>query len=96
MANRVGTKGQIVIEKAIRDQLGIQPGWKAYQQVVDGRLEISFRAPDHRESLAGVLSKYVKRSVSAEEWHDAKEAAVGEGVAAEYAESMPVIEEKAG
>lgn len=26
MANKVGTKGQIVIEKAIRDELGVEPG----------------------------------------------------------------------
>ncbi len=26
MANKVGSKGQVVIEKEIRDKLGIQPG----------------------------------------------------------------------
>ncbi len=58
MANRVGPKGQVVIEKAIRDRLGVQPGWIALQRLVDGRVEISFLPPEHTASLAGILDPY--------------------------------------
>lgn len=58
MANRVGTKGQVVIEKSIRDELGIEPGWKAIQQIVDGHLEIYFIPPRHNRSLLGMLAPY--------------------------------------
>ena len=33
--HKVGSKGQVVIAKEIRDELGIQPGWLALQRVVD-------------------------------------------------------------
>ena len=42
MANKVGTKGQIVIDKRIRDSLGIEPGWIALQTLVDDHVEIYF------------------------------------------------------
>jgi AbrB family looped-hinge helix DNA binding protein len=58
MATRVGTKGQVVIEKEIRDELGIEPGWTAIQQVVDGHVEIYFIPPEHNDSLFGVLAQY--------------------------------------
>jgi AbrB family looped-hinge helix DNA binding protein len=32
MATKVGAKGQVVIEKAIRDSLGIEPGSLAIQR----------------------------------------------------------------
>jgi AbrB family looped-hinge helix DNA binding protein len=75
MANQVGTKGQIVIEKEIRDKLGIQPGWKAYQQVVDGHLEIYFLPPEHRRSLLGILAKYANPDLDNADWHDVREKA---------------------
>jgi AbrB family looped-hinge helix DNA binding protein len=74
MANRVGPKGQIVIEKRIRDELGIEPGALAIQRIVDGHVEIHF-IPEHRRSLYGSLANYGRQSISEEEWHEAKEAA---------------------
>ena len=67
MGHKVGPKGQIVIEKAIRDQLGIQPGSEAIQRVVDGRLEIAFRRPRHRRSLAGAARPFITRWPTQEE-----------------------------
>ena len=51
MANKVGTKGQVVIDKQIRDRLGIGPGWMALQRLVDDHVEIYFIEPEHNRSL---------------------------------------------
>ena len=58
MARRVGSKGQVVIEKEMRDRLGVQPGWLAVQQLVDDHVEIYFVPPEHDRSLAGALKRY--------------------------------------
>jgi AbrB family looped-hinge helix DNA binding protein len=60
MSHKVGTKGQIVIEKHIREQLGVQPGWQALQTLVDDHIEIYFVPPEHHRSLGGNLAKYIK------------------------------------
>ena len=56
MSTTVGTKGQITIEKQIRDALGVKPGWRAIQSVENGRAVILFRPPKHNRSLAGILA----------------------------------------
>ncbi len=56
MSVKVGTKGQVVIEKSIRDRLGIEPGYLAVQQTVGDRVEIRFFPPDHERSLRGTLA----------------------------------------
>ena len=63
MANVVGTKGQVVIDKEIRDKLGIGPGWLALQRLVDGHVEIYFVMPEHNRSLKGALEKYIDPAV---------------------------------
>ena len=55
IATSVGRKGQITIEREIREALGIAAGWRAVQRVDDGSLVIRFLPPKHRRSLAGVL-----------------------------------------
>jgi AbrB family looped-hinge helix DNA binding protein len=80
MANRVGTKGQIVIDKAIRDKLGIEPGWKAFQRIVDGHVEINFNPPEHKRSLAGMLAHRIKRSIANEDWNEVREKAWAEEI----------------
>ncbi len=79
MANRVGTKGQLVIEKDIRDKLGIKPGTKAVQRIVNGHLEISFIPVEHNRSLFGSLRPHIPPEVLAEveklEWHEIRERA---------------------
>ena len=62
MSYQVGTKGQVVIAKKLRDQLGIKPGWLATQVVVDGHVEIYFAPPSHRRSLKGSLREYAARA----------------------------------
>lgn len=85
MASTVGEKGQVVINKPIRDALGIQPGFIAVQKVVGDHVELRFYPPEHSRSLKGVLAKYVKRSISEEEWQNAKEEAWAQAVAEDWA-----------
>jgi AbrB family looped-hinge helix DNA binding protein len=88
MANKVGSKGQVVIEKEIRDQLGVQPGWLAVQSVVDGHVEIHFVPPEHNKSLMGSLSKYTSVHVGPDEdWQKVREFAWAE--AARQKEDYP-------
>lgn len=75
MGHLVGEKGQVVIEKPIRDALGIEPGFVAVQSVVDDHVEIRFYPPEHRRSLRGRLARFATRSVPEEEWAQAREQA---------------------
>ena len=56
MSSLVGAKGQVTIEKGIRDALGVQPGWRAVQRLEGDRVVIEFLPPKHRRSLALVPS----------------------------------------
>ncbi len=56
MSTRVGTKGQVTIEKGIRDTLGVRPGWRALQRLDGDRVVIEFLPPKHRRSLVGILT----------------------------------------
>lgn len=60
MANRVGSKGQVVIEQRIREALGIEPGALAFQKLAGDRVEIQFGPAPHTESLRGVLKPFVR------------------------------------
>ena len=76
MANVVGPKGQVVIEKEIRDQLGIKPGWLALQLLVDGHVEIHFVPPEHNRSLKGILRPYLDPGlVAGLSWDEIRERA---------------------
>jgi AbrB family looped-hinge helix DNA binding protein len=73
MAHRVGAKGQVVIAKEIRDELGIGPGWETIQRVIDGRVELSFLPPASDESRMGSLARYTTVRLSDEELRAARE-----------------------
>lgn len=75
MPTRVGQKGQVVIEKAIRDALGVQPGSIAVQRQVGDHVELRFYPPEHERSLAGMLAGELDRGIGIEEWSEAKQAA---------------------
>jgi len=62
MSTLVGTKGQVTIEKEIRDALGVEPGWRAIQRLDGDRVVIEFRRPKHRRSLAGALAGKATRT----------------------------------
>jgi bifunctional DNA-binding transcriptional regulator/antitoxin component of YhaV-PrlF toxin-antitoxin module len=69
----VGSKGQIVISKEIRDQLGVRTGWKALQRLAGDHVEVYFVPPEHNRSLKGSLSRYTKVKVApGTEWENAR------------------------
>ena len=74
MSYLVGSKGQIVISKEIRDRLGVEPGWLALQRLVDDHVEIHFLPPPHTKSLLGSLKEHITRYPDpAADWHQIKE-----------------------
>ncbi len=75
MASRVGERGQITIEKGIREELGIYAGDKAVQRVEDGRIVIEIVSGRHRRSLAGSLREKVSRRPGDESWEALRRAA---------------------
>ena len=75
MSSRVGERGQITIEKAIREELGIDAGDEAVQRVEDGRIVIEVVPGRHRRSLAGTLRDKVARRPDDESWERLRRAA---------------------
>ena len=75
MSSRVGERGQITIEKAIREEMGIYAGDEAVQHVEGGRLVIEFVPGRHRRSLAGSLRDRVARVPDDESWEALRAAA---------------------
>ena len=75
MTSKVGERGQITIEKAIREQLAIYAGDEAVQRVEDGRIVIEIVPGRHARSLAGVLREHVGRWPADESWEVLRAAA---------------------
>jgi len=75
MSSRVGERGQITVEKAIREELAVYAGDQAVQWVEDGRLVVEFVPAPHRRSLAGSLAGKVTRRPADEGWPALREAA---------------------
>lgn len=73
MSSKVGERGQITIDKSIRDSLGIKPKDVAVQEVVDGRVVIYFVPAPHRRSLRGILKPRPGKRIT--DWRKAKERA---------------------
>jgi len=75
LASRVGERGQVTIEKRIREELGVYAGDQAVQRIEDGRLVIEFVPAAHRRSLYGVLRDRVTRRPTDESWQAVRDAA---------------------
>ena len=76
MTYAVGSKGQVVIAKELRDRLGVKPGWIALQRLSGDHLEVYFFPPAHRNSLKGSLATHLKRRPDPHQtWDEAREAA---------------------
>ena len=73
MGHRIGPKGQVVIAKEIRDELGIGPGWETIQRVVDGKVVLTFLPPASAESRMGSLARYTSVKLSDKELLEARE-----------------------
>jgi AbrB family looped-hinge helix DNA binding protein len=68
VSSKVGERGQITIEKAIREELSIYAGDETVQRVEDGRIIIDVVPGRHRRSLAGQLRTKVGRQPEDESW----------------------------
>jgi AbrB family looped-hinge helix DNA binding protein len=75
MGSRVGERGQITINKAVREELGIYAGDEAIQRVEDGRIVIEVVPGRHRRSLAGSLRDKIGRTPPDEDWEALRQAA---------------------
>ncbi|MGI8685214.1 MAG: AbrB/MazE/SpoVT family DNA-binding domain-containing protein [Acidimicrobiales bacterium] len=69
MTHRVGPKGQVVIPKELRDELGIEPGDEVSFWLHDDHVAV--RPADHRQPLRGrfpgsALSDELKRERAAD------------------------------
>ena len=74
MAHVVGPQCEVFIEQSIRVALGILPGSRTIQRLVDDHIEIHFFQPLHRRSLKGALRPILSRITRAAELDDADEA----------------------
>lgn len=68
MTSTVGERGQVTIEKAIREELGVYAGDQAVQRIENGRVVIEFVPAPHRRSLAGALRDKVRPVAEDEAW----------------------------
>ena len=84
MTNMVGAKGQVVIEKAIRESLGLEAGYVAVQKLVGDHVEIHFYPPEHSRSLRGMLAQPGELALSPAEFADAREQAWGAAVQTDW------------
>ena len=75
MTSRIGERGQITIEKAIREELAIYAGDETVQRVQDGRIVIEVIPGRHARSLAGSLRGKVGRTPPDESWPAIRDAA---------------------
>jgi AbrB family looped-hinge helix DNA binding protein len=75
MGSKVGERGQITIEKAIREELAIYAGDETVQRIEDGRIVIEVVPGRHRRSLAGTLRDKVRRIPDDEAWDALRDAA---------------------
>ncbi len=75
MTSKVGERGQITIEKAIREELGIYAGDETVQRIEDGRIVIEVIAGRHERSLAGSLHDKIGRTPDDESWPALRDAA---------------------
>jgi AbrB family looped-hinge helix DNA binding protein len=73
MANVVGERFQITIDKEVRDRLGIKPGDRAVERVEDGRMVVEFVPAPHRESLLGALKQPGQPPIT--DWQSARDRA---------------------
>lgn len=75
MVSKVGERGQITIDKAIREELAIYAGDETIQRVEDGRIVIEVVPGRHRRSLAGTLRDKVGRVPDDQAWDALRDAA---------------------
>lgn len=75
MTSTVGERGQITIEKAIREELAVYAGDVAVQRIENGRVVIEFVPAPHRRSLAGALREKVRPIADDADWEAVRDLA---------------------
>lgn len=73
MANIVGDRFQITIDRKLREQLGIQPGDLAIERIEGGQLVVDFIPRTHDESLLGIFRRPEAGAI--EDWSSVKDRA---------------------
>jgi len=63
VANVVGERFQITIDKRVRERLGVRPGDQAVEWVEDGRLVVAFVPKQHDESMLGILKRLSREPI---------------------------------
>lgn len=85
MTSRVGARGRITLDRSVREDLGIQPGWRVLQRRVGNHVELHFLPPPHEPALLGVLADPSGPSFPTEEaLQAAMDAALEEDLRAKY------------
>jgi len=84
MPSVVGQRGQIVIEKPIRDALGLEPGHLAVQHLGTDHVKVYFYPPEHDNSLRGALANHTNRSVPPEKWSEVREQGLANAVRSDW------------
>ena len=90
LGTSVGERGQITIEREIREKLGVRPRDIAVQRVQDGRLVVEFVRPHepHMRSLARFLGPSPRLLTEPLDIDDA----VGQGIAEEWRQSVADVQ----
>ena len=73
MANIVGERFQITIDKEVREALGIRPGDRAIERAEGGRLVVDFMPAPHRESMLGIFRRPDLHPIT--DWQEVKDRA---------------------
>lgn len=87
MANVVGERYQITIDKRVRDELGVRPGDIAIERAEAGRLVVDFVGGSRDRSLLGIFRRPDMEPIT--DWQAVKDRAW----AARSAEIMEVLRE---
>jgi bifunctional DNA-binding transcriptional regulator/antitoxin component of YhaV-PrlF toxin-antitoxin module len=93
MANVVGDRFQITIDRKVRAHLGVKPGDLAVERVEDGRLVVTFVPAPHDRSLLGALRRTDLEPVT--EWEQLKDDA-WRSRTAEVVDAMQGVEAREG
>lgn len=96
MSGQVGVKGTIVIDKELRDRLGVQPGWQTVQLLRDGHVEAHFLPPQRPGASAGIWRPMLQPGLfrTNEQLDEAISDAYAEAAVERYDRSLAPADEK--
>lgn len=82
---QVGEKGEIIIGKELLEELGVEPGWRAFQFMGLNHVKIYFMPPDDGKPLAGSLSDFKGPGIPADaDWGKIRDEAWAWGVEEDF------------